>query len=198
MADATAISSTSTASILDRPFSLRQTKGKGCCVNIAFVSGADSIVLGETEDCPFQERAVSDLGLTHIALPVRDLDASLQFYSKYAHMQVVHHREHGDGAVAWISDCTRPFVIVLVKAHEVEHPLLPWAHLGVACASRAEVDRLCELARLENCLVSGPKDSGPPVGYWAFLRDPDGHTLEVAYGQDIAFAIAKECPIPQS
>lgn len=26
----------------------------------------------------------------------------------------------------------------------------------------------------------------PPVGYWALIRDPDGHTLEVAYGQDLA------------
>ena len=33
-----------------------------------------------------------DRGLTHIALPVSDLDKSLEFYSKYADMKVVHSR----------------------------------------------------------------------------------------------------------
>jgi hypothetical protein len=27
------------------------------------------------------------------------------------------------------------------------------------------------------------------VGYWAFLRDPDGHTLEVAFGQEVALVV---------
>ena len=30
---------------------------------------------------------------------------------------------------------------------------------------------------------------GPPVGYWALIRDPDGHTLEVAYGQELGRAV---------
>jgi len=127
---------------------------------------------------------MSDVGLTHVALPVRDLDASTAFYAKFARMQVVHQRE----GVLWLSDKTRPFVIVLVESDQVS-PLMPFAHLGVGCESRLEVDELCELARAEECLISGPKDSGPPVGYWAFLRDPDGHTLELSYGQDVGLAV---------
>ena len=34
-----------------------------------------------------------------------------------------------------------------------------------------------------------PRNSGSPVGYWAFLRDADGDTLEVAYGQEVAFTV---------
>jgi catechol 2,3-dioxygenase-like lactoylglutathione lyase family enzyme len=127
-----------------------------------------------------------DVGLTHVALPVTDLAGSIAFYARYARMRVVHERP---GAV-WISDQTRPFVIVLIEAREVEFPLRPFAHLGVGCDSREEVDRLCALARAEQCLVEGPNDFGPPVGYWAFLRDPDGHTLEIAYGQEIALAVS--------
>ena len=134
---------------------------------------------------------MSDLGLTHVALPVSHLEASIAFYAKYARMQVVHHRtDPATGVhVAWLSDRTRPFVIVLIEVNKVDNPLLPLAHLGVGCATRDEVDRLCEQARSEGRLRLGPTDSGYPVGYWAFIADPDGHTLEVSFGQEIALTI---------
>lgn len=128
---------------------------------------------------------MGDVGLTHVALPAADLEESVAFYERYARMRVVHRRE----AVVWLSDETRPFVIVLLEAASVPHPLLPAAHLGVACESRSEVDRLCALARAEDRLIAGPEDAGPPVGYWAFLRDPSGHTLEVSHGQDVGGAV---------
>jgi catechol 2,3-dioxygenase-like lactoylglutathione lyase family enzyme len=130
---------------------------------------------------------VIDVGLTHVALPARDLERSIDFYARYARMQVVHRRE---GAV-WLSDKTRPFVVVLLEAPEIGTPLLPVSHLGVACESREEVDRLCTQAAGEGCLIGGPNDYGPPVGYWAFLRDPDGHTLEVSHGQEVGLAVAR-------
>jgi catechol 2,3-dioxygenase-like lactoylglutathione lyase family enzyme len=139
---------------------------------------------------------MSDIGLTHVALPVTDLNASVAFYAKYARMEVVHRRkdEKAGSEVAWVSDRTRPFVIVLLQAPSVEHPLLPFAHLGVGCPSREEVDRLCGLARAEGRLMMGPTDSGYPVGYWAFIRDPDGHTLEIAYGQEVALTVGQAPP----
>lgn len=136
---------------------------------------------------------MSDVGLTHIALPVTDVEASIAFYSKYARMQVVHRRKgsESDGEVVWVSDRTRPFVVVLIGVERVEHPLLPWAHLGVGCESREEVERLCEEARAEGHLNSGPTDSGHPVGYWALLSDPDGHTLELSYGQEVGLTVER-------
>jgi hypothetical protein len=91
--------------------------------------------------------------------------------------------------VAWVSDRTRPFVLVLIGVARVEAPLLPSAHLGVGCASREEVDRLCEEAEAEGLLRMGPEDAGYPVGYWALLSDPDGHTLELSYGQEVALTV---------
>lgn len=134
---------------------------------------------------------MADLGFTHIALPVRDLDTSLAFYAKYARMQVVHRRTNQakSSDVAWISDRTRPFAIVLVKTAHVEHVPMPLAHLGVACASREEVERLCVQARSEGYLLYEPREVGPPVGYSALLIDPDGHTLELAFGQEVALAV---------
>jgi len=123
-----------------------------------------------------------------VALPVADLERSVGFYASYAAMQVVHRRE----GVVWLSDRTRPFVIVLIESRASIDPLRPVAHLGVACGSREDVDALCRRARDEDVLITGPCDYGPPVGYWAFLRDPDGHTLEVSHGQEVGLVAGKE------
>ena len=131
---------------------------------------------------------MSDIGLTHVALPVRALDASVAFYAQYANMHPVHRRR----GVVWITDRTRPFAIVLIETSNEIKPLLPMAHLGVGVESKEAVDRLCELARQSQCLVREPENSGPPVGYWALIRDPDGHTLEVAYGQELGLAVHSE------
>ena len=132
-----------------------------------------------------------DIGLTHIALQVTDMDRSLGFYRKYAAMEVVHERTDAQSGrrVAWISDKTRPFVIVLAESIQITAVLRPFAHLGVGVVSRDEVDRMCIEASKEGVLIDGPTDSGYPVGYWAFLRDPDGHTLEIAFGQEVALTI---------
>ena len=134
---------------------------------------------------------MTDLGLTHVAFSVRDLDASTAFYVKYAGMAAVHSRA-GDGVrVAWLTDHTRPFVIVLIEAaNRHDTPLGPSGHLGVACASRGDVDRLCALAEAEGRLRKAASDSGPPVGYWAFIADPDGNTLELSHGQEVGLTVA--------
>ena len=143
---------------------------------------------------------MSDVGLTHVALLVTDLEASIAFYARYAHMQVVHRRRDGRSEVAWLSDKTRPFVIVLIQVPKlVPRPLVrlvvkllfPFEHLGVGCATREEIDAMCETARSEGCLRLGPRDGGPPLGYWCFLSDPDGHTLELSHGQEVGLTVER-------
>jgi catechol 2,3-dioxygenase-like lactoylglutathione lyase family enzyme len=142
--------------------------------------------------------AALDRGLTHVAFTVGDLDASIAFYAEYAAMKVVHQRAgEKDGArVAWISDGTRPFVLVLIEA-AAQAPLRrnvarPFSHLGVACTSCEEVDALCESARRAGVLEMAPKDLGPPVGYFGLLRDPDDNFLELSYGQEVGIAVEEE------
>ena len=141
-----------------------------------------------------------DAGFTHIALPVTDLDATIAFYFRYAQMKVVHRRTRQqipEREIAWLSDLTRPFVLVLAESPDVEPPLGPFAHLGVACASRDEVDRLCELARLEGRLRDAPSGGEGPAGYYGNLTDPDGHTLELSYGQEVGLTI-EQAEAPKS
>jgi catechol 2,3-dioxygenase-like lactoylglutathione lyase family enzyme len=96
-----------------------------------------------------------DLGLTHIALPVANIEHSIEFYATYANMQVIHRRIDAETGVAvvWLSDRTRPFAIVLIQTASVQPILSPIAHLGIGCQSRADVDALCERAQREGILI---------------------------------------------
>jgi lactoylglutathione lyase len=133
-----------------------------------------------------------DVGWSHVALSVSRLEDSIAFYARYARMKVMHQRAERGIRVAWMTDGTRPFVIVLAQmAEQRDTPLAPFGHLGIGCESRAEVERLCDLARAEGRLKSGPSDDGHPVGYWAFIADPDGNNLEVSYGQEIGFTVVQ-------
>jgi catechol 2,3-dioxygenase-like lactoylglutathione lyase family enzyme len=133
-----------------------------------------------------------DLGFTHIALAVSDVDRSIDFYRRYADMSPVHRRTSSDGVrVAWITDRSRPFIIVLLES-AVTHELGGWAHLGIGVASRTEVDRRVAAAVEEGLVTFGPHDSGPPAGYYGIVVDPDGHNLEIAFGQEVAFTVTHE------
>lgn len=136
---------------------------------------------------------MKDVGFTHIALSANDLDKSIDFYQRYANMFVMHERidEEIDKRVVWLSDKTRPFVLVLVQSSNPVPILGPFAHLGVGCRSKSEVDILCDQARSEGILSKEATDSGYPVGYWAFINDPDGHVLEISYGQEIGLTVEK-------
>jgi catechol 2,3-dioxygenase-like lactoylglutathione lyase family enzyme len=139
-----------------------------------------------------------DIGLTHIAFAVRDVEASIDFYDRYVGMQVVHERpaENGLGRIVWLSDLTRPFVLVLAPSATPDPPLGPFGHLGIGLPTRDDVDRLAALAKDEGRLRMGPTDSGPPVGYWVFIDDPDGHTIELTFGQEVGLAVFNAAPQP--
>ena len=144
---------------------------------------------------------MADRGLTHVAYLVGDLDQSIAFYSKYARMEVVHSRSDSPGSrVAWISDRTRPFVLVLIEvptklparrliARTLARLMPSFSHIGVACASRDEVDELCSEAKREGVLQKAPMELPMPVGYFGLINDPDGHTLELSVGQEVEFSV---------
>ncbi|MBI3781795.1 MAG: VOC family protein [Deltaproteobacteria bacterium] len=141
----------------------------------------------------------SDMGATHVALPVTDIERSIAFYGRYAGMQVVHRRtdEQTGSTVVWLSDLTRPFVVVLIQAPMIDHSLGGmFCHLGVGVGSRNEVERRCVAAHEEGLQVMGPIDSGYPVGYWAYIVHPDGHNLELSHGQEVGLTVAQHSHPP--
>ncbi|UGS48562.1 VOC family protein (plasmid) [Kosakonia cowanii] len=136
-----------------------------------------------------------DVGFTHVVFVVRELDKSITFYERYAGMSVVHRREPDvpdARKVAWLSDHTRPFALVLVQADKVtDTPLGNSSHLGVACADREEIERKIGMARAEGVLRKKPEDAGEPGGYYVFFADPDGNTLELSYGQQVGLKVIR-------
>lgn len=140
---------------------------------------------------------------THIALAVKDVDATVAWYEKFTHLRLLRQREDEDGKNAWLADPDekeRAFVLVAGQFFEgkdpfapTPHPPLgPFAHIGIEMPTREAVDAVAALGKEDGCLALGPmqfpKDD---VGYICFLKDPDGNTIEFSYDQGV-FETARE------
>jgi lactoylglutathione lyase len=140
--------------------------------------------------------------LTHIALPVRDLDATLAWYEKYTTLVNIHERQDPETGLrtVWLAnardvgqDGTARFVIVLIcgalpkqitgDIKEEYGFLRSISHLGLSLDSRADVDRVAEMARADGCLLLGPMYRNEVVGYICVVTDPDGNNVEFSVEQ---------------
>jgi len=133
---------------------------------------------------------------THLALIVKDIDASIAWYKKYTHLELLDRNEDAQGYGAWMGDRTQadsPFILVMAQFFEGKDPfapaehgtLGPFAHIGIEVTEREEVDRLAAMAKEDGCLGLGPAQMPPPVGYICFLKDPDGNTVEFSHDQGV-------------
>jgi catechol 2,3-dioxygenase-like lactoylglutathione lyase family enzyme len=139
--------------------------------------------------------------LTHIALPVRDLDKTLAFYERYTTLVNIHERldpQTGMRSV-WlankedVTDAAARFVIVLIcgklptavtgDIKEEYGFLRSISHLGISLDSRDDVDRVAAMAKEEGCLLLGPMYRNEVVGYICIVTDPDGNNVEFSVEQ---------------
>jgi len=126
--------------------------------------------------------------MTHVAVRTTDIDASIDFYRRYAGLGIVHDRTDNETRVVWVSHrVDDPDFVIVLMAMPHEKLLEPGAtdHFGFAVDSRDAVDRIADLARRENNLKYGPVYAGPIVGYFCMVRDPSGNTCEFSHGQPI-------------
>jgi catechol 2,3-dioxygenase-like lactoylglutathione lyase family enzyme len=141
--------------------------------------------------------------LTHIALPVSNLDATLAFYAKYTTMEKIHERFDPETHMrsAWIANTedktatSARFVIVVMEGKlptqitgdikEEYWFLRSIAHLGISLNSREDVDRIAAMAKEDGILVLGPIYRNAVVGYICLVRDPDGNNVEFSVEQDL-------------
>ena len=126
--------------------------------------------------------------LTHIAIRTTDMEASIDFYRRYARLELLHDRVDDGIRVVWMtSDPDEPAFLVVLLGMPHERPGEPGAndHFGFAVEDRAEVDRIGELAKNEGRLKYGPAQGGKIVAYFVMARDPSGNTCEFSYGQPL-------------
>lgn len=125
---------------------------------------------------------------THIALQVRNIQQSVDFYRRYCGMRTVHERREDGSHVIWMGWGEEPpkFVIVLLEEEYPRNEQPRWQHIGMAVDSRADVDAM--FAQAETDGISGiwpPTYAGPVVGYYCGVPDPDGNMVEFSFGQNI-------------
>ncbi len=135
-----------------------------------------------------------DVGFTHVAFTVRCLATQHRFlYPPYrddchsparARPPLGAGKWHGSATAPGLS----PWCWCKVTIRPIR-PLGPFGHLGVACATQAEIDEKVALARREGVLRREPEQLGDPVGYFAFFADPDGNTLELSWGQRVGLEV---------
>ena len=125
--------------------------------------------------------------LTHVAIHVRDVAATVDFYQRYVGLHVVHDRTDEGVRVVWLGEQEEDpaFVIVAIGGGAGGSPPSLANHLGYDVPSRDAVDEIAARGRAAGILVQGPEDAGPIVGYFCMLRDPDGNVVEFSHGQSI-------------
>lgn len=124
--------------------------------------------------------------LTHVALHVVDMEASVDFYQRYCGMKVIHERDNRH--ICWMAEVGREqemIFVLMVGGQPVQHNEPDYAHLGFAMASRDEVDRIADMAREDGVLNWPPREDPYPVGYYCGVKDPSGNYVEFSYGQPL-------------
>ena len=136
--------------------------------------------------------------LTHLALHVRSIEASVAFYEGFTSLRVVERHSDTDSTgmeVAWlgephVGEARADFVLVLQEGTprfpagaEPQSPLAPISHLGFASPSREVVDEVASRAERAGILRFGPEFLNPNAGYLCIVADPDGHHVEISHGQ---------------
>lgn len=133
---------------------------------------------------------------THMALCVKDIEASIKWYEDYTHLRLFARNQDVNGYGAWLIDPDQPdppFLLVIAEFFEgkdpfegTEHAALgPFAHFGIEMTTKDKVDAIADKAKKDGCLALGPMQMPDPVGYICFLKDPDGNTLEFSFNQGV-------------
>jgi len=139
---------------------------------------------------------------THIALRVKDIEATIAWYTEFTPLEVLDRREDEAGYGAWLGmpdSYESPFILVIAQFFPEMDPfkdapmttLGPFAHLGMELPTKEAVEEIADRGSTAGCLGMPPTMMPPPIGYICMLRDPDGNTVEFSWDQGV-FVTARE------
>ena len=144
--------------------------------------------------------ALTEPRWTHVAVPVSDIDRSIEFYTSLTPLVVVAQHADENGKGAWLSNDKQvetPFVLVLsqliptvAQQFEIEpgkpvRTLGPFAHIGIELPNKEDVDAMAERARELGVLAWEPRQMPEHIGYICAARDPDGNVIEFSWNQKV-------------
>jgi len=123
--------------------------------------------------------------IRHTMLPVRDLDRTVDFYTRLFGMDVMRLRGQPDQnmRVAYLGygseDGGHALELIQSGAADEHAKMAPWA--GHVALYVSDLYKLCETLKEEGvAFISGPQPVRPGSrDLVAFIQDPDGYTLEL-------------------
>lgn len=133
---------------------------------------------------------------THIALRVKDIAATISWYTDFTPLELIEKREDDDGYGAWLGmpgKTNNPFILVIAQFFDGKDPfaaaprtvLGPFAHLGIELTTQTDVDAMAERGLAAGCLAMPATMMPAPIGYICMLKDPDGNTVEFSWDQGV-------------
>jgi catechol 2,3-dioxygenase-like lactoylglutathione lyase family enzyme len=116
-------------------------------------------------------------GLSHLAVAVKDVEATLKFYTYVFDMEVMYHQEQ-------MIQLTTPGNNDILVFEEKEEAVIGQsggiAHFGFRLKNAADIEEINEKIIAAGGVVLDKGEFIPGSPY-IFFKDPDGYTLEVWY-----------------
>jgi lactoylglutathione lyase len=121
----------------------------------------------------------------HTMLPVADLDRSVAFYTRLLGMKVKERhaseaRKVEVGLVGYGDKAAEPFLELIEDLSENARDKVTPANIHIGIDS-SDLRKLCAILEKEDVTFIRPlKERSDAMGLSAWIRDPDGHELELA------------------
>ena len=111
--------------------------------------------------------------LDHIGIYVKDLERSITFYREAFNFPVHSNLEIGESKIAFL-DTGNGLLEIIQRPEPLEVPKGRWSHLAFTVQDYSET-----LKHLKNLGLEIRESSLSGGTHIAFLKDPDGHDLEI-------------------